>query len=85
MTTFYNCSFRNTNLTTTKMYKTSFINCTIDSTTMIDAINVLVKKYEIDYTPICGAISKDSKLIVLGCGNFLILVNAESGKEIKRI
>lgn len=68
------------------MYKTSFINCDIDSSTtqMVD-VDVFVRKYAIDYTPTCCALSNDGRLVVLGCGNYLIVLSADSGKEIKRI
>lgn len=84
MTTFYNCSFKNTNLVNAIFYKSEFIHCVID-TVMIASINMFVKKYMCEYTTMCCAISKDNKIIVMGCGNYLILINVDNGKEMKRI
>lgn len=84
MATFYNCSFRSANLTNATMYKTSFMHCAIDDA-RLDNINLLVRKYEIEWTPLCCAISKDGKQIVLGCGNYLVVVSAETGKELKKV
>ena len=74
LSTFYNCSFRDTNLMNATLYKTSFLNCAIDATVM-DNVNLLVKKYEIEFTPLCCAISRDVKQIVLGCGNYLVVLS----------
>lgn len=75
LTTFYNCSFRDTGLKNSVMYKTSMLNCSIDQTVM-DNVNLLVRKYEIEFTPLCCALSPDGKLLALGCGNYLIVVAA---------
>ena len=79
MTTFYNCSFKGTNLNNAKMYKTAFISCVVD-TVMIENVDLLVKKYVCDYTPMCCALSKDNKIIVLGCGNYLVLISTDNGR-----
>ena len=66
------------------MYKSEFVHCVVD-TVMISSIDLLVKKYMCEYTTMCCAISKDNKIIVMGCGNYLILINVDNGKEMKRI
>ena len=61
------------------MYKTAFISCVVD-TVMIENVDLLVRKYVCDYTPMCCALSKDKKVIVISCANYLILINVVNGK-----
>ncbi len=79
MTTFYNCSFRNTNISQAKMYKSGFYLCAVDSI-MMDNVNLGIKKFDVEFTPMCCAISHDNKQIAVGCGNYLILLHGETGK-----
>ena len=33
----------------------------------------------------CCAISRDGKQIVLGCGNYLVVLSTDTGKELKKV
>ena len=60
------------------------VNCQIDGAKM-DSINLFVRKYEIEYTVLAAAMSNDGKNIALGCGNYLLIVQTETGRELKKI
>lgn len=81
---FYTCSFRGANMSNTILYKAQMLNCGVEGAIM-DNVNFFEKKYEIEYTVLSAALSMDGKNIALGCGNFLIIINAETGKELKKI
>ena len=61
------------------MYRTQLMNCQIDGAKM-DNINMLVKKYEIEYTVLTASMSNDGRNLALGCGNYLIIIQTETGK-----
>ena len=56
------------------MYRTQFLNCNLDGAIMED-VNLYMRKYDVEFTPLCCSISHDGKCIALGCGNYLILIN----------
>lgn len=60
------------------------ISCTFDGAAMA-RINLFSRKYEIEFTAMTCSISVDNKRLAFGCGNYLIILNAETGAEIKRI
>jgi len=55
------------------------INCQVDNVVM-DNINLYMKKYEIEFTALTCSLSIDGRTIALGCGNYLIILNASTGK-----
>ncbi len=61
------------------LYKTQMINCQVDNVVM-DNINLYMKKYEIEFTALTCSLSIDGRTIALGCGNYLIILNASTGK-----
>ena len=81
---FYQCSFRGANLERTVFYKAQMLTCIFDSAAM-SKINLYSRKYEIEFTAMAASISIDGKRLAFGCGNYLIIVNAETGAEIKKI
>ena len=81
---FYNCSFRTTNLTNAILYKGQFINCQVDLT-RLDNMSVFERKIESEYTVLSAGLSNDGRNVALGCGNSLIIINTETGKELKNI
>ena len=66
------------------MYKSGFYLCAVDSI-MMDNVNLGIRKYDVEFTPMCCAISHDNKQIAVGCGNYLILLHGETGKQLKKI
>lgn len=48
-------------------------------------ISVYERKIESEYTVLSAALSNDGKNIALGCGNYLIILQTETGKELKKI
>jgi len=48
-------------------------------------INLFSRKYEIEFSAMTCSISVDNRRLAFGCGNYLIIINAETGNEIKRI
>lgn len=60
------------------------ISCLVDNA-LIDNINLFQKKYEIEYTVVAAAMSIDGRNIALGCGNYLIILQTDTGKELKKI
>ena len=55
------------------LYRTAFYNCVVDNAIM-DRVELYVRKYGTEFTPMVAAISVDGKLIAVGCGNYLILL-----------
>lgn len=55
------------------LYRTAFYNCVFDNANM-DQVDLFVRKYLTEFTPMAVAISIDNKLIAVGCGNYLILL-----------
>lgn len=82
--TFYQCSFRGADLERTILYKAQMISCIFDNATMT-RINLFSRKYEIEFAATAASMSVDGKKLAFGCGNYLIVVNAETGVEMKRI
>lgn len=81
---FYMCTFRSANMNNAQMYRTQMVGCQVDGARM-DSINMLVRKYEIEYTVVTAAMSNDGAHLALGCGNYLIILQTETGKELKKI
>lgn len=71
-------------MTNTILYKTQMLNCLVDNAVM-DNIGIFEKKYEIDYTVLTAALSIDGRNLALGCGNYLIILQTDTGKELKKI
>jgi WD40 repeat protein len=81
---FYQCSFRGADLERTVLYKAQMVSCMFDNAVM-SRINLFCRKYEIEFTAMATSLSADAKKIAFGCGNYLIVINADTGAEIKRI
>ena len=81
---FYQCSFRGADLEEAILYKSQMVSCVFDGAAM-SKINLFSKKYEIEFTAMTCSISVDNRRLAFGCGNYLIIVNADTGSEIKRI
>ena len=81
---FYQCSFRGADLEEAILYKSQMVSCVFDGAAM-SKINLFSKKYEIELTAMTCSISVDNRRLAFGCGNYLIIVNADTGSEIKRI
>lgn len=63
----------------TVVYKAQFLNCLVDNA-IFDNAELYQKKYEIEYTVLTAALSMDGRNIALGCGNYLIILQTETGK-----
>lgn len=81
---FYQCSFRGADLEKAVLYKSQMISCVFDNAVM-NKINLYSKRYEIQFTAMATSLSVDGKKIAFGCGNYLIVINAQTGSQMKRI
>ena len=66
------------------MYKSQMISCIFDAASM-NKINLFSKKYQIEFTATTCSISVDGRKLAFGCGNYLIIMNAQTGAQLKRI
>ena len=60
------------------------IICVFDNALM-SKINLFSKKYEIQFAAMATSLSVDGKRIAFGCGNYLIIINSETGAQVKKI
>ena len=76
---FYHTTLRGANLRNTTLYKSQLLSCQLEGTQM-ENISMFMKKFEIEYTVLAASLSSDGRYLALGCGNYLIIMNTESGK-----
>ncbi len=60
------------------------ISCVFDNALM-SKINLFSKKYEIEFAAMATSLSVDGKRIAFGCGNYLIIINSQTGAQVKKI
>lgn len=60
------------------------VNCLVDNSKM-DNVNLFVRKYEIEYTVVTASLSMDGRYLAMGCGNYLIILQTDTGKQFKKI
>lgn len=71
-------------MSNTILYKVQMVSCLVDNAIM-DNIGLYEKKYEIEYTVLTAALSIDGRNLAMGCGNYLIIIQTDTGKELKKI
>lgn len=61
------------------LYRAQMVSCLVEGAEM-GSIGMYERKYESEYTVLCAALSVDGRNLALGCGNYLIILNTDTGK-----